>query len=105
MNTDKTRSLSKGQQENSSSDEETNVNAEEKQLLERLADSMAGPDDTDQVKATLDNTDDDGDPLNESVDDSGSDLDVPGSEDDDDNEEIGEEDEENNSYSLGGDRD
>jgi hypothetical protein len=36
-------------------------------------------------------------------DESGSDLDVPGSELDDENEKIGSEDEENNYYSLGGD--
>ena len=36
-------------------------------------------------------------------DQSGSDLDVPGSELDDENEKIGSEDEENNNYSLGGD--
>ena len=49
-----------------------------------------------------DNTDKDGEPLNEassSVDFTGEDLDVPGAELDDDNESIGEEDEENNSYS------
>jgi hypothetical protein len=66
---------------------------------------MAGTDDQNQVRATLDNVDEDGEPLNEVVNTSGSDLDVPGSEEDDANEEIGEEDEENNSYSLGGDRD
>jgi len=60
-------------------------------------------------RASLDSTDDDGDPLNEvnslKSDVSGSDLDIPGAEDDDDNEAIGEEDEENNYYSLGGDKD
>eukprot|EP01030_Chromulinospumella_sphaerica_P012183 gene12183-11973_t len=60
-------------------------------------------------RASLDNTDADGDPLNEvsslKSDVSGSDLDVPGAESDDDNEAIGEEDEENNYYSLGGDKD
>jgi len=60
-------------------------------------------------RASLDSTDDDGDPLNEvsslKSDVSGSDLDVPGAEADDDNEAIGEEDEENNYYSLGGDKD
>ena len=56
--------------------------------------------------ASLDNSDDEDDPLNEGSSDtsiSGQDLDTPGSEDDNPNEEIGEEDEENNSYSLGGD--
>lgn len=57
-------------------------------------------------RASLDSTDNEGDPLNEGTSStaiSGSDLDVPGAEDDDINEEIGEEDEENNPYSLGGD--
>ncbi len=105
MNNDKTNPLSKGQQDTVSTEEETNVSAEEKELLERSVNSMAGPDDEDQLKATLDNTDEDGEELNESVDASGSDLDIPGAEEDDDNEAIGEEDEENNSYSLGGDKD
>ncbi|MFM2369897.1 MAG: hypothetical protein RL619_2210 [Bacteroidota bacterium] len=38
-----------------------------------------------------------------SEDESGSDLDVPGSELDDDREDMGSEDEENNNYSIGGD--
>jgi hypothetical protein len=52
--------------------------------------------------AQLDNTDADGDLLNEVSEESnlsGRDLDIPGSEDDDDLEDIGEEDEENNGYS------
>lgn len=62
----------------------------------------------DSPTAELDNTDDDGTPLNEKIDDTvspGASLDVPGSELDDANEDIGEEDEENNYYSLGGDKD
>jgi hypothetical protein len=53
-------------------------------------------------RAQLDNTDNDGDLLNEvehETNYSGSDLDIPGSEDDDALEDIGEEDEENNGYS------
>ena len=57
--------------------------------------------------SSLDNVDDDGDPLNEdsslSLDMTGESLDVPGSSADDADERIGEEDEENNYYSLGGD--
>lgn len=55
------------------------------------------------IAAMLDNTDEDGEPLNEVSDgvQTGDGLDVPGSEDDDANEAIGEEDEENNYYSLG----
>ncbi len=51
-------------------------------------------------QATLDQEDDEGEPLSEKTALSGGDLDVPGSELDDNNEEIGEEDEENNSFSL-----
>lgn len=53
-------------------------------------------------RVSLDNTNTDGDPLNEESfgkETSGSGLDVPGTEEDDENEEIGEEDEENNIYS------
>jgi hypothetical protein len=57
--------------------------------------------------SSLDNTDSDGDLLNEvsslNQDMTGGDLDVPGSKADDANERMGEEDEENNYYSLGGD--
>jgi len=55
-------------------------------------------------QAKLDQTDDDGEILNESSDQSGKELDVPGSEEDDANEEIGEEDEENNPFSLNDDK-
>jgi hypothetical protein len=79
---------------------DTNVSREEKDLLQRSSESMAGSDDENARRAVLDNTDEDGTPLNEAADLSGSDLDVPGSEEDDANEEIGEEDEENNSFSL-----
>lgn len=64
-------------------------------------------DDEDLSTAALDDTDFEGDPLNEATGGSssatGEDLIVPGSEDDDDLEDIGEEDEENNYYSLGSD--
>jgi hypothetical protein len=83
---------------------DSNVTEEERELLSRSEDSMSGMDDEDRRNLMLDNTDLDGDPLNEKDDISGEDLDVPGASDDDDNEAIGEEDEENNSYSLGGDR-
>ncbi|HUR65735.1 MAG TPA: hypothetical protein VMZ03_05235 [Chitinophagaceae bacterium] len=79
---------------------DTEVTREEKELLQRSSESM-GSEEEEGVRASLlDNTDEDGTPLNERVNLSGNDLDVPGSEDDDENEEIGEEDEENNSYSL-----
>ncbi|MEO6219457.1 MAG: hypothetical protein ABIO81_03445 [Ginsengibacter sp.] len=86
-------------------DNETNVTTEEKDLLEQSVNSMGSEDDETLAKSTLDNTDEDGELLNEENDMSGDDLDVPGAEDDDANEAIGEEDEENNSYSLGADKD
>ena len=82
------------------SDKGLNVTDTERDLLQRSSESMATLDDEQLHAAGLDNTDDDGEKLNESTDISGNDLDVPGSEDDDPDEEIGEEDEENNSYSL-----
>jgi hypothetical protein len=55
-------------------------------------------------KVVLDDTDLEGDPLNEAgVDDSASDLDVPRDEEESEAEELGEGDEENDYYSLGGD--
>lgn len=78
----------------------TNVSKTEKELLQLSSESMSTPDDVKLRQSLVDNTDDEGTPLNENADVSGDDLDVPGSEEDDPNEEIGEEDEENNSYSL-----
>ena len=86
-------------------DDDTNVSSEEIELLDESASDAASEDSMDQARATLDNADEDGELLNEQVDASGEDLDVPGSEDDDDDELLGEEDEENNSYSLGADKD
>ena len=79
-------------------DKETNVTNTERDLLQKSVESMSTGDDEQLNYAALDKTDDDGELLNESVNNSGSDLDVPGSESDDANEEIGEEDEENNLY-------
>ncbi len=81
-------------------DKETNVDSIERGLLQKSAETMSTGDDEQLNRAALDRTDEDGELLNEKINNSGSDLDVPGSEDDDANEEIGEEDEENNSYSL-----
>lgn len=78
----------------------SNVSDIEKELLQESSESMASPDDIKLRQSKVDNVDEDGELLNEEVNASGSDLDIPGSEDDDANEEIGEEDEENNSYSL-----
>ena len=84
---------------------DANVTKDETELLANAADTMPTKDQMALQQAQLDQEDNDGEGLNESVDLSGSDLDVPGSEDDDANEEIGEEDEENNPYSLSDDRD
>lgn len=82
---------------------DSNVTTEEKKILRDAAEKTIDvTDETNLEKAQLDNTDEDGDLLNERTDISGNDLDIPGAEEDDANEEIGEEDEENNSYSLDG---
>lgn len=78
-------------------------------LLEKKLLDTSGEDDEERYlhAAELDNTDDDGELLNENASgdtSSGSELDVPGSEEDDEEEELGEEDEENNLYSLGGEK-
>jgi hypothetical protein len=87
-------------------DPDSDVSRTEKNDLEISANDMPTEDDINLREAALDNTDEDGTPLNEGSfksNLSGTDLDVPGAEDDDEDEEIGEEDEENNDYSLGGD--
>ncbi len=76
--------------------------AEKAMLDEILNNDPLSNDDTRLRNAQLDNTDNDGDLLNElsSADDAtGEDLDIPGSGLDDADEAIGEEDEENNGYS------
>jgi hypothetical protein len=86
-------------------DSDANVTEQEKEDLAVTAHDMPG-DDENLREAALDNTDEDGTPLNEGsfkINISGSDLDIPGAELDDDEEDIGEEDEENNDYSLGAD--
>ncbi|HYJ62422.1 MAG TPA: hypothetical protein VEV62_01660 [Parafilimonas sp.] len=83
-------------------DPESDVSEDEKIALERSSIDVDTPDNEALYESKFDNTDFDGEKLNEDTDDvSGKDLDVPGAEDDDENEEIGEEDEENNEYSLG----
>jgi hypothetical protein len=92
--------------EENEEDTDSNVSASEIEDLEEAANEMPTKDDINLREAALDNTDEDGTPLNEGSSGnniSGTDLDVPGADDDDEDEEIGEEDEENNSYSLGGD--
>jgi hypothetical protein len=95
-----------GIDEDIENDPDSNVSAIEKEDLEESANDMPTEDDINLREAALDNTDDNGTPLNEGSfknNLTGTDLDVPGADLDDDDEEIGEEDEENNNYSLGGD--
>ena len=85
---------------------EADITAEDKSILQQTDERMPTDDEKRLRRASLDNTDNEGDPLNErSMDNArtGSDLDTSGVEEDDRNEFIGEEDEENNTYSLGGD--
>jgi hypothetical protein len=81
----------------------SDVTNQERTDLEQADTNMPTADDQSIRNATLDNEDEDGEPLNEvgfGTDVSGSDLDVSGADADDANEEIGEEDEENNQYST-----
>lgn len=80
--------------------DDTNVTRQERELL-RQSETVGTDDDEDLKRAKLDDTDFEGEQLNEKTTQDGKDLDVPGQEEDDDNEDIGEEDEENNEYSLG----
>lgn len=85
---------------------EADVTDEDLRLLDQADQGMAEGDEAALINSGLDDTDLDGEKLNEEsfADDlTGSDLDVPGSEADDADEAMGEEDEENNYYSLGGD--
>ena len=85
---------------------DSNVSEIEKEDLENTANDMPTDDDRNLRESALDNTDDDGVPLNEGSfkdDLAGTDLDIPGADADDENEEIGEEDEENNDYSVSDD--
>jgi hypothetical protein len=90
----------------SSGEKDGDVTPQERSLLAKTAKEGPYSDDEALHTASLDETDEDGDPLEEKgldQDLTGNDLDVPGAEDDDEDEKIGEEDEENNEYSLGGD--
>lgn len=87
--------------DNNEQEEDANLSEGDLQMLDNAG---GDPDDANVQRARLDDTDDEGEPLNEESSTSaasGSDLDVPGSELDDADEAIGEEDEENNNYSLG----
>jgi hypothetical protein len=92
--------------EEETTDDNSVVTNIEKKLLDDSANDSGAKDEQQLKRAELDDTDDEGEPLNEKTSAnaiSGSDLDTSGIDEDDMNEEIGEEDEENNPYSLGGD--
>jgi hypothetical protein len=92
--------------EDIAADKGNNVSKEEADLLQAAADYTPTEEEERLQEAGLDDTDDDGEPLNEKGSGfSGRDLDVPGSEDDDADEDMGEEDEENNPYSVDADND
>ena len=84
-------------------DNDSFITPTEKAMLdEAMHNNPLSQDEINLKHSSLDNTDEDGDTLNEmSVADdvTGEDLDIPGSEEDDEDEIIGEEDEENNGYS------
>lgn len=81
-------------------DPDTDISQEERELLDS---SFEDEEEQGLHAAELDNTDEDGELLNEESSagaKNGEDLDVPNADEDDEMENIGEEDEENNSYSL-----
>lgn len=85
--------------------QESDVSEDEKEML-TAAFQNRDLEQTDKERSGLDETDEDGEPLNEGSGQygaQGSDLDIPGGEADDAGEQVGSEDEENNYYSLGGD--
>jgi hypothetical protein len=87
---------------------EADVTAEDLALLGPRDQDMDGDDDETVPKAGLDDTDMDGDPLNEGradMDSTGEDLDIPdGDPNDPEGDAMGQGDEENSYYSLGSDK-
>ncbi|RYY62277.1 MAG: hypothetical protein EOO05_03400 [Chitinophagaceae bacterium] len=84
---------------------EADVTEEDIALLGDKDQDLDGGDDEDFNRASLDDTDEDGDPLNENssgMSATGDDLDMP-EEDDQGSDDLGNEDEENKYYSLGSD--
>jgi hypothetical protein len=85
---------------------EADLTTADRAILETGDNYLPTDDENRLQQASLDNTDFEGEPLNENSfgqERTGADLDVPGGDADDADEKIGEEDEENNSYSLGSD--
>jgi len=92
--------------EQETTDTDFTVTKIERKMLDDSANQGSAKDDQQLRRAELDDTDSEGELLNEKTSAnaiSGSDLDTSGVDEDDVDEEIGEEDEENNPYSLGGD--
>src|ERR1043165_5744662 len=65
--------------EDIAADKADDVTSTEKEVLQRSSESMASKEDEQWRERPLDKTDEDGTPLNEKINLSGSDLDVPGS--------------------------
>jgi hypothetical protein len=83
-------------------DTDSNVSPLERKLLDESANETPDEENADLRKMALDESDNEGVPLNEKgfkKDRFGEDLDVPGADQDDSDEDIGDEDEENNVYS------
>ncbi|MEP7255650.1 MAG: hypothetical protein ABI666_07720 [Ferruginibacter sp.] len=79
---------------------DADISPAERSLLDESIENSMSVDNDNLRRSALDTTDADGDMINEgSVNLTGEDLDIPGSELDNAMEEIGEEDEENNGYS------
>ena len=85
---------------------DADITGEDLEMLGDKDQDMDGGDDETTASTELDDTDFDGDKLNEAGERrAGDNLDVPGSELDNSNEKIGEEDEENNYYSQSDNKD
>lgn len=85
-------------------EDDADVTQEERNLLQASAEFEPSRDEVALRSAELDNVDNDGEPLNETEDFSGADLDIPADEQDPAADAMGQGDEENAIYSLGGDR-
>jgi hypothetical protein len=83
---------------------EADVTTTDRAMFENMDNLQGAEDDAGVQRAALDNVDMEGEPLNETADNSGTDLDISGVEGDDKMENVGAEDEENNQYSRGSDR-
>lgn len=95
MNTDQNKDPKKEEMD-------ADISQEERYLMDESMENSISKDNENLRRSALDNTDNDGNLLNEDTegnDLTGEGLDIPGAELDDDDELIGKEDEENNGYS------